>query len=250
MCKKHHTTITPEVADILRRSAISGSTLKLPQQLERKAYQAVMKVIDAAGGKWNRKRELHEFPREVSDLFSEALQTGGILNTKKALQAFYTPHEIATRLVSLADVDGMIVLEPSAGHGALADVILDQGAESLQCIEIDPDSAAKLDAKDYGVRLGDFLQMAPIPHFDRVVMNPPFTNAQDIDHVMHAFNFLAPGGILCAITGTGWTFHTTQKAKAFQSFVEKHGQIVETLPTGTFRESGTDVATLIIRLQN
>ena len=52
----------------------------------------------------------------------------------------------------------------------------------------------------------DFLSRLPHGSYDRVVMNPPFDLERDIDHVMHAMEFLKPDGLLVAImsAGTEW----------------------------------------------
>ena len=49
-------------------------------------------------------------------------------------------------------------------------------------------------------RQADFLECnGDLGTFDRIVMNPPFTNGDDIKHIMHALKMLKPGGRLVAI---------------------------------------------------
>ncbi len=87
-----HATLTPEVEAILRASTITENLLVLPAgQLERKLYDAVNKVIVNCGGKWDRFKKGHVFPSDPRAKLGIALDTGVAEDTKKTLQAFYTP---------------------------------------------------------------------------------------------------------------------------------------------------------------
>ena len=39
--------------------------------------------------------------------------------------------------------------------------------------------------------------------YDRIIMNPPFSNRQDAEHVRHAYDLLKPNGRIVAIMGEG-----------------------------------------------
>jgi hypothetical protein len=95
------------------------------------------------------------------------------------------------------------------------------------------------------VTTGDFLAVAPRPHYDRVVMNPPFAKDADAKHVIHAFDFLAPEGLLVAVLSNGVTFHTTPAAKAFRALLEATGGQLHYLPAHSFRASGTGVDSVV-----
>ncbi len=149
----------------------------------------------------------------------------------------------------------MQVLEPSAGQGALAVPLLQAGA-ILTAYELDADNFAKLTSNlaneaNHGFTLhhGDFLKAAPLPLFDRVVMNPPFTRRQDIHHVRHAFRFLRVGGRLAAVMTSGVEFRSDRIAAEFRAFVAEHYGSIEALPEGSFKESGTSVKTVIVTMQ-
>ena len=248
---KHEVKIADDIADILRASTIEGNTLKLGDaKLERSVYQRVMKVLEAAGGKWNRKAGHHIFPKDVEELFAEALNKGGIVNNDKKRQAFYTPAAIADKLIALVNLKpGESVLEPSAGGGALADAVLRAcPTASMVLIESDLDEAQALRKRFGTVFNQDFLAFAPAEIYDVIVMNPPFTAGQDIAHVLRAFEFLKPGGRLAAIMAPGWQNYRTGKAEEFRYFVAEHGKVACTLPPGSFKESGTNVETVIVTL--
>ena len=74
-------------------------------------------------------------------------------------------------------------------------------------------------------------------------MNPPFTKNQDIAHVSHALKFLAPNGILVSL------MMPNQTRKGFQELVAKYDPEIIEVERGAFKESGTDIATIIVRIQ-
>jgi hypothetical protein len=45
----------------------------------------------------------------------------------------------------------------------------------------------------------DFLSATPHPIYDRILMNPPFSEDAYIEHVRHAYHWLAPGGEIVAV---------------------------------------------------
>lgn len=238
-------TLTDDVAKILSRSTIRGNQLVLPAgQLERKTYEAVNKALVAAGGKWQRGAQAHVFDSDPRLKLGLMLETGVAVDEKKQFQAFFTPTALADELVQLGNVEGQTVLEPSAGHGALADACRVRGAAAVACVELNPEAAARLEAKGYPVTCGDFLAQPPQPTFDRVVMNPPFTKNQDLKHVEHALGFLKPGGVLVAIMSANTS---RPKFKALLATLEDY-QVIQ-VPAGAFKEAGTSVPTIMLRAE-
>lgn len=120
----------------------------------------------------------------------------GCLPDQKAHQFYPTPESLARIAVDLAEIDGgHRVLEPSAGMGGLADLL---PADRTTCVEISPLHCKVLEAKGLRVLEGDFLQAAP-GTFDRIVMNPPFSDGRWQAHTEHAASMLTTGGRLVAI---------------------------------------------------
>lgn len=205
--------IAAEIEKILKQGRIEGNNFYLPNiQLDRKSYVEVNKVLEGCQGKWNKKMKCHVFPSEPQKLLF-AIEEGSveiekIVTKKKALQQFFTPAPLAKYVVELADVEGKVCLEPSAGIGNIALECLKQGANYITCVEIDEESDRELSLnlrKEYNGGhfeniCADFLKVEPDKMcFDRVVANPPFTRNQDCKHVEHAFKFLKPDGKLVAI---------------------------------------------------
>jgi predicted RNA methylase len=121
-------------------------------------------------------------------------------------------------------------------------------------IELNPSMKEFLKDKPYTTMTGvDFLEFARsenVRHlFDRIVMNPPFSKQQDIDHIIAAFDFLSPGGILVSIMSESPFFRTNKKSLDFMAFLREHNAEIEQLPEGAFKESGTMVRTRIIKIK-
>jgi 16S rRNA G1207 methylase RsmC len=57
--------------------------------------------------------------------------------------------------------------------------------------------------------------------YDRIVMNPPFENGQDIAHVEHAYELLSPGGRLVTVMSEGPFFRQDKNAASFRNWLEE-----------------------------
>lgn len=148
---------------------------------------------------------------------------------------FNTPPAIVERLMSVADIrPGQRVLEPSAGAGDIADAIRANGV-TPDVVEVASSLRKILEAKSYNIVGYDFLEYNGGP-YDRIVMNPPFENAQEIDHVLHAYKLLAPGGRIVSVMSEGPFFRGDKKATAFRDFLDSFGWS-EKLPEGSFLKS-------------
>ena len=86
--------------------------------------------------------------------------------------------------------------------------------------------------------------------YDSIIMNPPFTQGQDCEHVRHAFKFLRLGGRLVSVMTPAWQTNATKKFKAFREWLANLNFSVEVLPSGTFSESGTEVNAVILTIRN
>jgi len=167
---------------------------------------------------------------------------------KKIDGFFPTPPELAAEVVRKAGiVEGDIILEPSAGLGHIAEAITEAHPDNeLICIEYYHPLAEALRLKEFNAFSADFLQCAG--EYDKIIMNPPFENLQDIDHVNHAWHLLKPGGRIVAIMA-GNKSRETGKVKDFMQFVDQYG-IWEENPSGSFasafRPTGVNTITVIL----
>ena len=225
-------TIAPEIQDIIRGSSVEGVFLKLAGDLDRATYVATNKVLELLGGKWDKKAKAHRFESCPLAKMEAALDTGHVTDAKKEFQFFPTPAEIADRMVFMACIErGDRILEPSAGHGGLLDACLRAGVEaSFWAVELMPENRAVL-AKRSDTYLHDepdFLRLTADSGalYDRILMNPPFSNLQDVEHVAHALTFLRPGGTLVAIMSPAITFRQDKKVAAFLDLLRVESGII------------------------
>lgn len=206
------------------------------------------------GGKWNRKAKTHVFAEDddVAEMLENVLLTQEVKDLKREYQFFPTPRAVAERMCEMAEIDSASeVLEPSCGNGKLADVIWEHLPAGMCCIELNTDMKRYLSEKPYGVSYRDFLDVTKkeIGAINRVVMNPPFTRHQDIDHVRHAYDLLDAGGVLVAIMCESTFFRSDKKSVEFRDFLGSvYAQTIKLEP-GAFRESGTDVVTRIVKIR-
>ncbi|CAE6843320.1 DUF3560 domain-containing protein [Paraburkholderia aspalathi] len=188
--------------------------------------------------------------KPVFDGLRDLLRSG--VQVVSAPQLFPTPAVTAARMVERAAVEpGQSVGEFSAGTGRILDAIfeaIDRSTISVTAVEINQTLSRTLATSysDIKVVCADFLTCgAELGMFDRIIINPPFANGQDIAHISHALDFLKPGGRLVAICANG----PRQKEKLLP-LVEARSGTWEELPEGTFVVSGTNVRTLLLTIDN
>lgn len=250
--------ITDEVLDVLGDCRTEGNVLYLPNvQLDRKLYTDVNKVLENMGGKWNRKAKAHVFDTgDPAGMLEVVLLTHEVKNLKKEFQFFPTPKPVIDRLCELAELDKIgqatVVMEPSCGDGRMVDAIMKFHPGGLVCFELNKDMAKYLSGKPYAVEYVDFLTVAREDlgalGVDRVVMNPPFTRHQDIDHIIHAFGLMNDGGILVSVMSESPFFRTDKKSVAFRTFLDEQGAEIYKLDAGVFHESGTEIPIRLVKI--
>lgn len=160
-----------------------------------------------------------------------------------AFNLFQTPKDIAEYIARLACVEtGARVLEPSAGLGRLIDAVKGIAGE-IVAVEIAPQCAQELYHRgDCILKQGDFLDMDQhrLGYFDAVLMNPPFHMRADIKHIMHARQFLRPGGVLVALCMA--THHREDALRPLCS----HWEV---LPAQSFKTEGTKIDVVLLKME-
>ena len=190
--------------------------------------------------------------KEDFEAMEKTLDAG--VQTVSAPQLFPTPAPIAERMVEIADIQpGNRVLEPSAGTGvilgAMGGRMFDEPGpdylerDQLHAVEISAELANKL-SQEFPltkVTQGDFLSInGALGQFDRIIMNPPFKNGDDIKHIKHALTMLKPGGVLVSLCANG-----PRQQDKLQSIADSW----EALPTGSFKSAGTNVNTAMLTIK-
>jgi phospholipid N-methyltransferase len=231
---------------------MDGNKLFLTAQLDRKTYLEVNKVLEIIGGKWNKKEKAHIFPSDAFSVVDDVILNGEVTCPKDEFNYFPTPDKVVAKLIDLAEIkNGMTVLEPSAGQGAILKSIL-KSAEYLEItgVELMDENFEILKKSFPNVDLvkGDFLKLPIFGLVDRIVMNPPFCKKQEIKHVLHAYDNLREGGILVSVMSPGVTFRQDSLTRQLKSLIDECGEI-HPLPSSSFKESGTNVETIIVKLR-
>lgn len=163
----------------------------------------------------------------------------------KDLQYYPTPQKVVdTVLDNLYHLQGARVLEPSCGDGRFLDGLVKRKA-IVYGIEVDPMRAVISRAKGHSVLIANFLETAPNPIYDRVVMNPPFYGTHWAKHVRHAYEFLKPDGYLTAILPV-----TAQTSGLIDDLTgkDRYNNAWRDLPVGSFSESGTNINTVVVTI--
>ena len=250
--------IEDEILDVLRNLNVDGNSVRITQQLDRKLYLDVNKVLERIGGKWNRKAKAHVFDNDPIQRLRSVIETGTV-NPKVKTGYFNTPREVITKMIGLADLHlDQRILEPSAGQGHIADMIVDYLSNgnmedvNISLCETLPENTTILKEKGYYPE-GNFFEFAEHCkenkiYFDRILMNPPFEKQADIDHVTTAYNLLADNGILVAIMSSGVTFRENKKTIQFRENVLNYQTHIEEFPPRTFEK--TNVKSVLVRIEN
>ena len=182
-------------------------------------------------------QEQAEAPSKVKQL-----ERAMIGRRNDGMDFFPTPESVADEMVAAAGIEpGMRVLEPSAGWGHIAERIRAAEVEP-DVVEISGDRRELLEAKGFNVVGTDFIAITE-GGYDRILMNPPFSDGRDIQHVQHAYTLLKPGGRIVAIMGESAFTNQSKRATEFRAWLEQVGGTEEKLAEGSFNDPGLPVNT-------
>jgi len=241
--------MTTELIKSINKMIVNGNRLELPTDEQFTNYPAVKKALTLAGGKYVKCGFVFSDDAQV---VKNRLGGGEIINDKKKFQFFPTPKAVVDLIIKKASITcGMSVLEPSAGQGTIVDAIIEIGANPVM-IELMPENIRVLNRK-YDVALipTDFLSVKPCDHvkYKRIVANPPFTQNQDIDHVLHMYEFLDSGGLLVSVMSKSWINGSQKKQVEFREWLYSVSATVTNIKAGEFKESGTNIATVLVEIK-
>jgi predicted RNA methylase len=186
------------------------------------------------------------FDNAVLDYYSNQKLTS---RNREGVDYFPTPEPLGYKMMEWANMgEGDTVLEPSAGHGAIARY----APKGNQMVAIEPSQSlfTKLQLKAGG--LGRKFQNTIFENYDIsnkhdvVVMNPPFgtAGATAIAHLGKAFKHLEEGGRVVALIPRGST------DKKFEKWIEGEKTAVMraevALPDIVFKQAGTNVVCRVV----
>lgn len=181
--------------------------------------------------------------RALNEYFGEVLPDQDIKpdyprNTatpSKDLAYYPTPYSVVKQLLpKIKFKPELKILEPSCGCGRILEGLRAIGLNNVTGVEIFPNRVEEARQKGFSVHQANFLETAADPSFDLVIMNPPFAGQHFLKHVRHALGFLKEGGQLLAILPNSAKEHLHDLDGRFFP-----------LAKGSFRESGTNVETVV-----
>lgn len=211
---------------------------------------------EGTGGKAmdrEKRTNLSDFDRAKSYYFAQAKKTS---KTKSAegVDYFATPEPLGYKIVEWANIQkGEKVLEPSAGHGAIARWF----GSDTENVMIEPSeklaSVAQMSARGNVIRQR-FEDYHIGNKFNAIVMNPPFGRGGKtaIEHIAKAFGHLRDGGRIVAIVPDGpstqkyfdkWYYGDENAPDKAGREGKKDAVLVKEvlLPSVTFERAGTKV---------
>jgi tRNA A58 N-methylase Trm61 len=146
--------VSPEALSVLSNLEYCGSLVKIKDKLARPLYTEVNEVLEALGGKWNRKQQGHTFAGDPHAAVDQIIVDGEFSDEKRDFEFFATPDAVGDVVVKKADLQpDDLVLEPSCGDGTLMQAILRNRPDvRLHACEIRESSAFK--AKERFTLLG------------------------------------------------------------------------------------------------
>jgi predicted RNA methylase len=200
---------------------------------------------------------LTQFDKAIAYYFTNVKRRGRN-KSAEGIDYYPTPEPLGQKMVEWLNVrEGQNVLEPSAGHGAIAMWV--PQSNNLTAIEPSFELAAKLSARAGGgnkkIINSNFEDFHIVNKFDGVVMNPPFGSGGKtaIEHLEKAFDHLREGGRLVAIVPNGPSMD--KRLNKFLYGEDDKGKLLYpdavlrktiTLPSITFDRAGTSVRTKIV----
>lgn len=189
----------------------TNTFIKIPNavELDRSCDKAILReverVLESVGAvKVTEERHTYyQFDYDYRSVIDDIVCTARIPD-QKSYQFYPTPESIAQDAIELATIGakpGMNWLEPSAGNGNLADLMPSDA--NVTCYEISELRCKVLEAKGYAdVHCLDFLKLASEYRgggYDRIVMNPPYSEGRWQAHTEAAAKMLSNDGRLVAI---------------------------------------------------
>jgi hypothetical protein len=172
---------------------------------------------------------------------------------REGVDYYATPEPLGYKMAEWADIKpGDKVLEPSAGHGAIARFFHPLADVTMVEPSYDLSQRAALANGNARIINDTFESLHLTNKFDAIVMNPPYGSGGKtaVEHLTKATKHLREGGRVVALIPTG-----SLADKRLDTFLESEeaanlhmvGRI--TMPSSTFERAGTGVATQVVILE-
>lgn len=184
---------------------------------------------------------------------------------------FYTPPELAKKLLSYVDIQPESVYDPTCGAGNLLRVFPDSVKKYGQ--ELDAEQLALIDLSNFTGYAGDTLMEDGFPgqRFDCIIANPPFSvkwnpealkdderfsccpalpppSKADWAFVLHILHHLSENGVAVILEFPGILYRGQREGKVRQWFIENNyiDRIVH-IPGNTFEDTSITTCILVLK---
>ena len=181
--------------------------------------------------------------------------------SQEGVDYYATPEPVGYKMVEWADIkSGESVLEPSAGHGAIARFFPNDAKNTAiePSRELASDVRMNLIGANNKIIEDTFEKFSINNKFDTIIMNPPYGKSSKtaMEHLEKAYKHLKDGGRIVALVPAGNSMETRfvrwlygdphGKTKADQEG-QKTAVLMKSflLPSYTFKRAGTSVMTRI-----
>ena len=210
---------------------------------------------DGKGGKERDRPAINgisEFERAKTHYFANQ-KIRGRRDQREGIDYFPTPEPLGLKMVEWANVKpGEKILEPSAGHGAIARYFPETTSRTL--VEPSEELASRASIVSTGARVvvSRFEDFDIVNKYDAIVMNPPFGNGAStaMSHIEKATKHLKNGGRIVALIPRG-SAADNRLERFMESDAAKNIYMVADiqLPVITFERAGTAVRAHVIILE-
>lgn len=253
-CRKAPTTKTPKEFGYIqktvsertrgvirdrRHSKTDGTWYFSDSSLQKSQIEDLERTLSFIGGV--KERGSWMFPYEPTATF-DSIVAMGLIPEVKSHQFYPTPASISqyvAQILKCTPTDR--VLEPSAGRGDLL-TFLNAAPENVTCVEVSPLFCDILSAKGYSAHNKDFIVWSKESPdcFDKIAINPPYSEGRAKEHTVTALNHLSEKGIMAAVLPAGykpeeWIGSEFVCAKSGREF------------SGEFEDTGITVAVFVFK---
>lgn len=239
--KGHTMRIVNALRPVLEQAQCEGPIVRFPpEHLFPAPWDRLERVLTAAGASWSYRHRAYVFADlfphgDVEPLIASMLdQSRTVRPPQRGVVS--CPQAVAERMcdeLPLQVQHGDRVLEPSAGHGVLAAEAAARGG-LVDCHELENWRAEEIRKAGFAHRVttGDFLKATPQALYDQVLMYPPYRRDLAAQHIVHAYRFLRPGGMLAALVGLGMSNGVRKASQELRELWESAGSFKADLEHG------------------
>lgn len=222
-----------------RHSKTDGTWYFSDSSLQKSQIEDLERTLSFIGGV--KERGSWMFPYEPTATF-DSIVAMGLIPEVKSHQFYPTPASIAqyvAQILKCTPTDR--VLEPSAGRGDLL-TFLNAAPENVTCVEVSPLFCDILSAKGYSAHNKDFIAWSKESPdcFDKIAINPPYSEGRAKEHTVTALNHLSEKGIMAAVLPAG---HKPEEWIGSEFVCAKSGREF----SGEFEDTGITVAVFVFK---